>query len=331
MRKLIFIMSLLFTLTASAQTAYQEAKILDNISIGIVGGATTPLDFNSVFPLNGAAGLKIQKDFTPVFGLNVEGIASFGNNHYGTASTVVKVINTSVNGTVNLSNLLCGYLGHPRNFEISTETGLGWLHSWTGSKNYLTAKTGAVLAFNLSDAHSIVVNPAVYWNLSKANKIKFDKHNAQLGLLVGYVYHFPTSNGTHSFKTYDITALNNEINSLKAELAEKPTEVVKEVVKEVTTVKEVHVGSYVVYFAQNSDELTAASMTTLSKISEGTEVNVIGEASIEGTVEYNQQLSEKRAKVVTDFLTERGVKVTSSTGIGATNVTSGRIATVILK
>jgi len=324
-------MSLLFTLSASAQTAYQETKILDNISIGVVGGATTPLDFNSMFPVNGVAGLKIQKDFTPIVGVNIEGLASFGDNHYGNASTVVRSINTGVNGVVNFSNLLCGYLGHPRKFEVSTETGIGWLHSWTRHKDDLTAKTGAIASFNIGDAHSIVVSPAVYWNLSKSGKIQFNKHNAQLALEVGYVYHFSTSNGTHSFKTYDIAALNSEINSLKAELAKKPTEVVKEVVKEVTTVKEVHVGSYVVYFAQNSDELTEASIATLSKISEGTEVNVIGEASIEGTVEYNQQLSEKRAKVVTDFLTDHGVKVISSTGIGATNATSGRIATIVIK
>jgi len=322
-------MSLLFTLSASAQTAYQESKILDNISIGVVGGATTPLDFNSVFPLNGVAGLKVQKDFTPIIGVNVEGLASFGDNHYGNASTVVRSINTGVNGVINFSNLLCGYLGHPRKFEVSTETGFGWLHSWTGHKNYLTAKTGAIASFNIGDAHSIVVSPAVYWNLSRSGKLQFNKHNAQLALEVGYVYHFPTSNGTHSFKTYDIAALNSEINSLRAELAKKPT--VKEVVTTKEVIREVGSGEYVVYFAQNSDELTATSMTTLSKIAEGTEVNVIGEASIEGSTEYNQTLSEKRAKVVTDFLTDRGVKVINSTGIGATNITSGRVATIVVK
>ena len=151
MKKFIFIMSLLFTLCSFtyAQTAYEESKILDNTSISVVGGVTTPLDFNSVFPVNGVAGIKLQKNLTPVFGFNVEGLASFGDNHYGSASTVVRSINTGLNGVINFSNLLCGYNGTPRKFEVSTETGIGWMHSWTGHCNYLTSKTGMVLSFNL--------------------------------------------------------------------------------------------------------------------------------------------------------------------------------------
>lgn len=332
MKKFIFILSLLFTLTgAKAQTAYEKAALLDNVSVGVVGGATTPLDFNSVFPLNGVVGLKVQKDFTPVFGVNVEGLASFGDNHYGNISTVVRSINTGVNGVINWSNLLCGYNGTPRKFEVSTEAGLGWLHSWTGHKNYLTAKTGAVLAFNVDKAraHSIVVNPAVYWNLNRTGKVQFNKGCAQLGLLVGYVYHFKTSNGTHSFKTYDIGTMNREINSLKAKLAEKPTEVIREIIKSDTITNTV--GNIVVYFAQNSYELTATAMTELAKVPNGAEVRVVGEASPEGTAEYNKELSQKRADAVSDYLTEKGVFVVTSDGIGSTNNASNRVVTVVLK
>ena len=324
-------MSLLFTLCSHAQTAYEKSKILDNTSISVVGGATTPLDFNSVFPINGVAGIKLQKDLTPVFGLNVEGLASFGDNHYGDASTVVKSINTGLNGVINLSNLLCGYNGTPRKFEVSTETGIGWLHSWTGHSNYLTSKTGAILSFNLGKekAHSVIINPAVYWNLSKTGKIQFNKNHAQLGLLVGYVYHFKTSNGTHSFKAYNIGAMNNEINNLKAELAKKPTEIVKEIVK--TEVVTNTIGNTVVFFAQNSSELTGTAMTELSKIPSGSKVSIIGSASPEGSAEYNQKLSEKRAEIVSKFLTENGVIVENCIGTGVTDTTSGRIATITIK
>ena len=331
MKKFIFIMSLLFTLYSHAQTAYEKSKILDNTSISVVGGATTPLDFNSVFPVNGVAGIKLQKDLTPVFGLNVEGLASFGDNHYGDASTVVKSINTGLNGVINLSNLLCGYNGTPRKFEVSTETGIGWLHSWTGHSNYLTSKTGAILSFNLGKekAHSVIINPAVYWNLSKTGKIQFNKNHAQLGLLVGYVYHFKTSNGTHSFKAYNIGAMNDEINNLKAELAKKPTEIVKEVVK--TEVVTNTIGNTVVFFAQNSSELTGTAMAELSKIPSGSKVSIIGSASPEGSAEYNQKLSEKRAETVSKFLTENGVIVENCIGTGVTDTTSGRIATITIK
>lgn len=333
MKKFIFTMSLLFTLCSFtyAQTAYEKSKILDNTSINVVGGATTPLDFNSVFPVNGVAGIKLQKDLTPVFGFNVEGLASFGDNHYGSVSTVVKSINTGLNGVINFSNLLCGYNGTPRKFEVSTETGIGWLHSWTGHSNYLTSKTGAILSFNLGKekAHSVIINPAVYWNLSKTGKIQFNKNHAQLGLLIGYVYHFKTSNGTHSFKAYDIGAMNDEINNLKAELAKKPTEIVKEVVK--TKVVTNTIGNTVVFFAQNSSELTGTAMAELSKIPSGSKVSIIGSASPEGSSKYNQKLSEKRAETVSKFLTGNGVIVENCTGIGVTDTTSGRVATVTIK
>lgn len=326
-------MSLLFTLCSFtyAQTAYEKSKILDNTSISVVGGATTPLDFNSVFPVNGVAGIKLQKDLTPVFGLNVEGLASFGDNHYGSASTVVKSINTGLNGVVNLSNLLCGYNGTPRKFEVSTETGIGWLHSWTGHSNYLTSKTGAILAFNLGKekAHSVIINPAVYWNLSKTGNIQFNKNYAQLGLLVGYVYHFKTSNETHSFKAYNIGAMNDEINNLKAELAKKPTEIVKEVIK--TEVVTNTIGNTVVFFAQNSSELTGTAMAELSKIPSGSKVSIIGSASPEGSAKYNQKLSEKRAETVSKFLTGNGIIVENCIGTGVTDTTSGRIATITIK
>lgn len=333
MKKFIFIMSLLFTLCSFtyAQTAYEKSKILDNTSISVVGGATTPLDFNSVFPVNGVAGIKLQKDLTPVFGLNIEGLTFFGDNHYGNASTVVKSINTGLNGVVNLSNLLCGYNGTPRKFEVSTETGIGWLHSWTGHSNYLTSKTGAILSFNLGKekAHSVIINPAVYWNLNKTGHVEFNKNYAQLGLLVGYVYHFKTSNGTHSFKAYNIGAMNDEINNLKAELAKKPTEIVKEVVK--TEVVTNTIGNTVVFFAQNSSELTGTAMAELSKIPSGSKVSIIGSASPEGSTEYNQKLSEKRAESVSKFLTGNGVIVENCIGTGVTDTTSGRVATVIIK
>lgn len=326
-------MSLLFTLCSFtyAQTAYEKSKILDNTSISVVGGATTPLDFNSVFPVNGVAGIKLQKDLTPVFGLNVEGLASFGDNHYGDASTVVKSINIGLNGVINLSNLLCGYNGTPRKFEVSTETGIGWLHSWTGHSNYLTSKTGAILSFNLGKkkAHSVIINPAVYWNLNKTEKIQFNKNYAQLGLLVGYVYHFKMSNGTHSFKAYNIGAMNDEINNLKAELAKKPTEIVKEVVK--TKVVTNTIGNTVVFFAQNSSELTGTAMAELSKIPSGSKVSIIGSASPEGSSKYNQKLSEKRAEIVSRFLTGNGVIVENCIGTGVTDTTSGRVATVTIK
>ena len=57
---------------ANAQEGLQKAKFLDNWYLGVKGGATTPMTFNSVFPLNPTAGIKLGKNFSPVFGANFE-------------------------------------------------------------------------------------------------------------------------------------------------------------------------------------------------------------------------------------------------------------------
>ena len=233
MKKFLFILVALFTmLSANAQIATENSKLTDNIYVGVGGVVTTPLDFNSVSPLNAGASLKIGKNITPIFGFEAEGAVLFNDNNFGRwTPTFVKLTNVGLNGTINLNNLFAGYKGTPRTFEISTNTGLGWMHYWNTSNNTLTAKTGLDFAFNLGakKAVSIVLSPAVYWNLHNNSHIQFNKNHAQLALAATFVYHFKNSNGTHSFKTYDVDAMISEISRLNDELAKKPKEI--EVIK----------------------------------------------------------------------------------------------------
>jgi hypothetical protein len=307
--------------SANAQIATEKSNALDNISIGVTAGASTPLDFNSVFPVNPNVGLKVGKEFTPVFGLQAEGIAILNNNHFNDLKTAVKATNVGLNGVFNLSNIFGGYDGTPRVFEIKTVTGFGWLHTWNTSDNFLTAKTGLDLAFNIGKkkAHSIVVTPAVYWNLNKFGDIHFNKNGSQLAVNVSYIYHFKNSNGTHHFKTYDVGAMIDEISRLNGALAEcesREPKVVEKIVE--TPGKEiiVRVGEWVVQFAQGSSKLTTEAENVLNSIGNDTVVDIVGTASSEGTKEFNQRLSEKRAEVVADYLTKRGVKVNSWVGKG---------------
>ena len=102
---------------ANAQEGLQKAKFLDNWYLGVKGGATTPMTFNSVFPLNPTAGIKLGKNFSPVFGANFEGLVGFGDNGFCVdtqhktflnAKTFAKIMNLGINGTINLTNLfLC--------------------------------------------------------------------------------------------------------------------------------------------------------------------------------------------------------------------------------
>ena len=54
MKKFVFslVIMLMTVMSANAQTALQEQKFFDNWYISVGGGASTPLDFYSVLPLN---------------------------------------------------------------------------------------------------------------------------------------------------------------------------------------------------------------------------------------------------------------------------------------
>ena len=333
MKKILLMLALFSAVvTANAQIATENSNAFDNVGVGVTAGVSTPLDFNSVFPLNTNVGLKITKDITPVIGFQIEGLVVLNDNHCSDLKTAVKATNVGLNGALNLSNFFWGYKGTPRAFEVSAVAGLGWLHAWNTSENSLTAKTGLDLAFNLGKkkVHSLVLTPAVYWNLHKIDAIQFNKKGAQLALNLSYIYHFKTSNGTHHFKTYDVGAMNNEINYLHGKLDEcekrEPKLVERIVEKKVAVPTNTE---WFVQFAQKSAELTAEAKATLDKIGENLVVDVIGTSSPEGDAEFNQRLSEKRAAVVADYLTKRGVKVNSWAGKGVPNgLATNRLAIV---
>jgi len=347
MKKFILMLALFSAvLSANAQIATENSNALDNISVGVTAGASTPLDFNSVFPLNTNVGLKIQKNFTPVFGLQAEGLAVLNDNHFSDIKTAVKATNVGLNGVFNLSNIFKGYRGTPRTFEVSTVTGFGWLHTWNTSDNFLTAKTGLDLAWNIGKkkANSIVFTPAIYWNLNKIGDIHMNKHNAQLALNVSFIHHFKTSNGTHHFKTYDIGAMIGEIDRLNGALLEcekREPKVIEKIVEvpaqtattnaqEDATVTSTNGDKWTVSFANGSAKLTPEAKFILNQIGNDAIVDVVATASPRGTKEFNQKLSEKRAKAVADFLTnKRGVKVNSAVGKGVDPV-SGRTAVVTM-
>ena len=332
MKKFILMFALMISafVGVNAQTAIETPKVLDNVYVGANVGATTPLTFNSVFPLNTTVGLTLGKNWTPIFGTEVQSGIAFNDNGFGTNSkTFVKAINTGVNGTINLTNLFLGY--NPNKvFEVQTVTGLGWAHLYGNTVNNdddeLTAKTGLRFNWNLGKAKawSLNVEPAVLWNLTNGNydQVRFNKNSAQLALSVGVAYKFKTSNGTHNFKEYNIDELNDVINSLRAQ---KP----KEVVREVVTKKVVPTQTkWVVFFEQGKSDLTDDAKAELNKIGENTIVDIVGHASSEGSEAFNQTLSENRAKAVADFLTKRGVKVNKATGEGETGTPKNRVVII---
>ena len=338
------------TMSVNAQKALVESKFTDNWYIGINGGVTTPLSFDDVFPVNPTVGVRVGKDFTPVFGVNIEGTGWLGSHiswndfkrfdvlnpnsdHFAFRST-----NVSANGTVNFTNLFHGYNGKPRVFEVVGLVGAGWWHTFykdAEDKNDLSAKTAIDLTFNLGSkrAHSIYIEPGVVWNLGSAPRtIQFNKNYAQFALSLGYNYHFKCSNGEHYFVQYDlgdIDAMNAEINALRNQ---EPKVIEKEVIVEKVVEVPVYSGNnWVVTFEKGSFELTTAAKNTLNEVKKGMSVIVEATASPEGGEEFNKQLSEERAYEVARYLKERGVNVVKYTGLGATGADSQRIARVTIK
>jgi len=361
MKKFFMMLAIMFAsvLSMNAQVAVQTQELFDNTYVTVGAGVATPLVFEDVFPLNPTATVAIGKQFTPIFGAEVEGTAWFGSHYWGPTDVrfdanamgshnVVRGTYVGVNGTVNLTNLFRGYQGAPRFFEVGTVLGAGWIHTFIPnvddkSHNYFGVKTGLDFAFNLGKTkkHTVSVRPSVLWDVTNGGTtmpLQFNARTAQLQLAVAYTYHFKTTNGTHYFKTYDVGALIEENNrliaknqKLKEELTKRPKEVyVHDTITNTVTntvIERVPVTNNVyVFFEKNSAELDEETMKILDKV-EGT-VEVVATASPEGSTQYNKELSQRRADVVKEYLESRGVKVIKSEGLGVTGNNSGRVAIV---
>lgn len=353
MKKIILMFALLISafVNANAQEiAISSNKLFDNTYIGVGGVAMTPLvvNKNEIFPLDGGAELKIGKDLTPVFGFNIEGISLFGSNNFSYSNKVVRALNVGLNGTINLTNMVSKYKPN-RTFSLSTETGFGWLHYFDGiydgqpndgsinakdnDENDLYAKTGLIFNFNVQHGWNIYFEPMVLWDLTGNSSWKhcFDINRALMGIQAGIVYHFKTKNGTHYFKTYDITAMNDEINTLKAENLSLKNAEPKTITKVESKTDTLYVSNsqWVVTFAQNSAALTYEAQETLNKVN--TDVELVGTASPEGNKAYNKNLSDRRVKAVASYLTRRGIKVVSTKSLGAVNSSSNRLVIISSK
>ena len=340
MKKFLFVIAVATSsVVAQAQTAIETSKFFDNWYFGLGGGVTAPLSCDPMFPLNGTGNITVGKKFSPIFAVEADGIALFGSHmangvHAGLSANghynAFRAISVGVNGVTNLSNLFGGYKGTPRAVELSLVTGASWIHGFTPhvsdkQSNSLGAKTGFAVDFNLgaTKASTVRVEPYVLWNLSNPGNsygnLAFNRDGAQLGLSLKYIFNFKTSNGTHHFKTYDVGAMLAEISRLNAELAKKPTEIVREVpvekivekpvekIVEKTIVKETQLAPVVIFQLGKSviDASQKPSVAMIAKYMQNhptSKVLINGYASPEGNAELNQKLSDARAKAVYDML-----------------------------
>lgn len=346
--------------TISAQTVL-ESKTFDNVYIGINGGLATKATGHAwLKDMNPNVGLRIGRNFTPVFGLAAESNVYFKNTNGHTTGTVVNGMNTSLLGTTNLTNLFGGYNGEPRLFELTALYGLGWGHVFGHpTENYkadmLTSKAALDFGFNLGQkkAWQLYIEPAMIWALNGNGYqgVKYDVNRASFQLNVGLVYKFKNSNGSHNFVVAElrdqaeIDILNNKINDLRGELAGKDDEIA-DMDRQIAELKQQLADCQnqtttacerlqpVVIFRQGKSTIDSAQYASIELIAkymkdnQDAKVEIKGYASPEGSAKFNQKLSQARAEAVKKALVKRyniSADRIEAKGMGATNKLSERV------
>ena len=330
MKKFIFMILAaicsIMTVSAQSQSNYcGSSKFFDNVSIGVVGGVETNLnDWNA--PQGAVAGIVLNKEISPIFGVtfegntNINGLRNWASDasHFHCANTF-DGLSVYLTPRVNLTNALLGYKGSPRKFELEAVAGPGygfWLHD---EYNALLVKAGLNLNYNLSNAFTVTLRPAVVYNLD-ANNAHFDTRNAVAQLSAGIVYHFKTSNGTRSFKKAklysqsEVDALNAKIKDLQLNLETANKAVKTNAINTVDTVYTESPSSLgnVVSFTLNSAKVDETQMANLDnavrilKENPDLKVTLKGYADKNtGSATYNKRLSVRRAEAVKKVIVDK--------------------------
>ena len=236
--------------SANAQDMLSKSKFFDNWQVGVKGGGFS-WTTREAFIKNTRAtfGAEIGKQISPAFRLGVEGMAYVRPVDFDQSTiheNFVDMSNVSLVGTVNLSNLIAGYKGTPRFFEVEGFAGLGWAHIYPQGAdnrkapnvlNGMTSQFGSNLLFNLgqSKAWGIKISPALIYfvdgveNRAESNsQNELNLKNSWTQVTAGVVYRFKGSNGAHHFTTAtqnpdnsaELGRLRDELNSKNKELSD---------------------------------------------------------------------------------------------------------------
>ena len=342
MKKIFSLMIALVAMFAMNAQTLEQTKFIDNTYFRVEGGATALThpgcngyeDFGHT--IQGVIGAEVGKWITPKFGVAFEGDfgirngSKFGyfNYEWVDAEQYQKAQRfnyITVTGLTkfNMSNIFAGWNPN-RKVEFVLATGPLWIHGFPG-KNYendFGVKFKAEINYNATERLQLNLIPEFNYNLTGCYSYgtyehpRFDSRNSWYGLKVGVTYKMGKqfTECPYKYTQADVDKLNAEINDLRAR---QPETVTKVVTKEVA-VKTVYQPVYVVAFDFSKAELDQAGRDVLDAIPTDAVVDVQGEASYPGAKKFNQKLSERRASVVTEYLTNRGIKVGNCNGIGET-------------
>ena len=358
---LMIIFALAMVMTAGAQeTAVKNSNVFDNWYVGLNGGMSVKTTHTSWFnSLNPEVGARIGKNITPVWGFAFDGTAYLDNSTDPNTNTFVRGIKVSLLQTVNFMNLIGGYNGTPRRFEVIGLYGIGWGHRFgtydvpetvfTTSRNILTSKFAIDAALNLGSAKAwqIYLEPSITYGLTCGQGVKYNLNHSAIGLTAGVIYKFKTSNGTHNFVLAKLlneeewNRLNDEVNELRSanenlsSTVKTQAETIKMLTEKIKNAKKDSQPARidnVVNFKINSSKVDPLQIGNLTKVVEAlnsnrdAKITVSGYADANtGTAEYNQKLSEQRAQAVKDALVRLGADANqiSTEGCGSTHQVFG--------
>lgn len=260
------------------------------------------------------ANITIGKMFNPYLGAEVDYTAAF---NLRCEKMFLDAHSLTGNAVVNLSNVIGGYYGTRRFFEVELLGGAGWLHDFSKHANAMSVRGALRGNFNLSKALAITVTPSYLW----VPKRVVDAESTLMGvnLSVGVKWRIPTYRGN-----FPLRQLRNqaEIDDLKAQITSlqkanedlaKANADLSETIKDLiakgskVTVKTKSIGT--LHFEKGKadvNEEAAAEVIKSLKETDGTIV-LTGSTSPEGKEKFNKALAMKRAKSVKAALVAGGI------------------------
>jgi outer membrane protein OmpA-like peptidoglycan-associated protein len=286
-----------------------------------------------------AVDLAVGKWFTPVVGframysgLYAKGATKWENtgysNSYGTGEAIADPAhglqgqkfymgNVHVDALFNLNNLFAGY-NPKRVWHCSVYAGMGW--AWVYDKKSdageFAANIGVLNTFRLCDA--LDLNVDVRGMLAKDgfdDEIGGSQGEGNLSLTVGLTYKFK-QRGWNRAKTVYRTDYGplDELRQQVSKLSDENEQLRKHRCPEPKEVKEFAASNVSVFFNINSSVIASKKdLVNVKEMAEYAKANdkvmvVTGYAdSNTGSADYNQKLSEKRAKTVVEQLVKMGV------------------------
>lgn len=335
----------MITISASAQKSIEQSNIFDNVSMTIKGGATSPLS-NPDESIRGVVGVELEKKITPIFGMGIEGDFAINTSKWINRKSdyVFDHQYIGVFTTTNWMNLLCGYKGSRRFFEIESNLGVGWGHTYTNGAdyNYVATKAGLNFNFNPNESWTFSLKPAVVYNMNDGVNSNYNINRGALQVQVGVTYHFEGPSESRNFiicnkvaTQSDMDNLNRTINGLREQAERDRAEYLKQISGLIEANKELSeslrkcesremvVNNQIItpiQFKQGSCDLTTseASLKAIAKVIKESNQSyvVVGYASEEGSYEFNKKLSEDRASAVVSVLIKYGAPYNKLTAIG---------------